>query len=80
MKIKEWKYNDMMKKACQYGDKWMEFNYFERDHEAFDTVKVIDGYVNYNGPFEVIKETAKAIQVSFNDAWTEWLPKSTVIA
>jgi len=79
LKIKEWKYNEMMKKVCSYGDKWEDINNWERDADNFDTVKVIDGFVNYSGRYEVLKETEKAVQINFNLSWTEWFPKSTII-
>lgn len=80
MKVKEWKYDDMMKKVSSYGDLWMNID-VERDHEKFDTPAVDEnGYITFTCKTEIVKETEKAIRVSFaQGAWTEWFPKSAVI-
>lgn len=78
MKVKEWKYNDMMNKVTGFGDIWMNLD-VERE-ESFGT-PVIDanGFVTFTCRCEIVKETEKAIQVNFADSWKEWLPKSCVV-
>ena len=77
MKVKEWFYNKMMSKVSNYGDLWMNLD-VERDREAQDTVKVVDGYVTFTCRAEILKETEKAVQVRLGDSWTEWMPKSVI--
>ncbi len=80
LKIKEWKYDEMMHKVCRYGDKWMEFDSWERDENNFDTV-IVDsfGYVHYYGRYEIEKETEKAMKINFNcGSWHEWIPKHAI--
>lgn len=80
LKIKEWKYDDMMSKVTRYGDKWMEINSWEREEEFGTVIVDEDKNVHYTGRYEVVKETAKAFQISFEfGAWTEWFPKSAVV-
>lgn len=77
MKIKEWKYDDMMKKITCYGDRWQAID-VKRSSEL-GTAVVEDGYVTIENRIEVIKETAKAVQVKIADTWTEWFPKSAIV-
>lgn len=76
LKIKEWKADDMMHKVCGYGDKWMEFNEVRSEDRTPQVDK--EGYITFMNRFEIVKETAKAIFVEFDNGWKEWLPKSAV--
>lgn len=78
MKVKKWKYNDMMNKVTRFGDMWMYID-VERDSVNFDTPKVIDGFVTITCKCKVIKETEKAVYVELGDSWKEWFPKSTIM-
>lgn len=78
MKVKEWKYNELMKKVTFYGDMWMNMD-VERDSENFDLPKVEDGYIKFTCRCEVIKETEKAVFVEIANCWKEWMPKSAVV-
>lgn len=80
MKIKAWKYNDMMNKVCKYGDLWMDMDSFKRNDDIASEVIVDEnGYVTFIGKIEIEKETAKAFKVRFDGVWSEWMPKSAVV-
>lgn len=78
MKIKEWKYDEMMSKVAQYGTKWQGFDHFRRTDDEATQILRENGFVTYEGRFEILRETEKAVQISFNGEWTEWMPKSAV--
>lgn len=78
MRIKEWKYNEIMSKVTGYGDLWENME-VERDSANFDTPKVTDGFVKFTCRCEILKETEKAVFVEIANCWKEWLPKSAVI-
>lgn len=77
MRVKEWKYDEIMTKVCGYGDLWMSLD-VERDADNFDTPKVVDGYVTFTCRVEIIKETEKAVYVNLGDSWKTWIPKSAI--
>ena len=80
MKIKEWKYDEMMSKVTRYGDLWMNID-TERDEANHGMVKVDEnGYVTLTCRVEVIRETEKAVYVELGNSWKEWLPKSCIAA
>ena len=80
LRIKEWKYEDMFSKVCKYGNIWQDFDYFKRADDITRRVIVTeDGYTEYEGSYEIKKETEKAYQISFASSWTEWIPKSAII-
>lgn len=78
LKIKEWKYDDMMSKVTRYGDRWMDIT-VERDADNFDTPKVEDGFITFTGRVEVERETEKALKLRLADSWSEWFPKSAIV-
>lgn len=78
MKVKEWKYNDMMKKVTAYGSIWEQLD-VERNDDELRMVKVENGFVTFTCRTEIEKETEKAVYVSFaQGAWHEWMPKSVI--
>lgn len=78
MKIKEWKFNDMMNRVTRFGDLWMDI-ITERDADNYDVVKVDEsGYVTLTCSVEVLRETEKAVYVELGRSWKEWLPKSCI--
>lgn len=78
MKVKEWKYNDMMNKVCNYGDLWSRLD-VKRTDDELNMVAVENGYVTFTCRTEIEKETEKAVYVNFDcGAWHEWLPKSVI--
>ena len=80
LRIKEWKYNDMFSKVCKYGDIWQNFDYFRRTDDIETKIIITeDGYAEYEGRYEIVKETEKAYQISFAHSWTEWIPKSAIV-
>lgn len=77
MRVKEWKYNQIMSEACKYGDIWQNLD-VERDPDFFDTPKLTDGFVKFTCRVEVIKETEKALYVNLGDSFKTWIPKSAI--
>lgn len=77
MRVKEWKYDEIMSKVVGYGDLWMDLD-VERDPENFDTPKVVDGYVTFTCKVEILKETEKAVYVELGSSWKTWIPKSAI--
>ena len=76
MKIKEWKYNEIMDRVLSYGDLWMSID-VKRSGE-FNMAEVVDGYVTLECRFEVLKETEKAVYANIADSWKTWIPKSAL--
>lgn len=78
LKIKEWKYDDMMSKVTRFGDKWMDLDFVRTDDEL-KMVAANDGFVTFTGRVEVEKETEKAMKIRLADSWSEWFPKSAIV-
>lgn len=76
IKMKEWFYDKMMSEVCKYGDIWQ---YIEEIRDENDLVATdVDGYVTITSPFEILKETEKAMYINFSNTWKAWCPKSVI--
>lgn len=76
MRVKEWKYDQIMKDVCRYGDLWMYLD-VKRSGEL-DEPEVKDGYVEFTCRATILRETAKAVFVELGDKWKTWIPKSAI--
>ena len=77
MKVKAWKFNEIMDKVLNYGDLWMNLD-VKRTDDELRTPEVVDGYVTFTCRVEVIRETEKAVYVVLGDSWKTWIPKSAI--
>lgn len=77
MKVKEWKYNQIMEEICKYGDLWMNID-VERTGDEINMVKVTEGFVKFTCRVEILKETEKAVFVDLANSFKTWIPKSAI--
>lgn len=77
MRVKEWKYNQIMEEATKYGNLWMALD-VERNNDELRMVKVVDGFVKFTCRVEIIRETEKAVNVCLGDSFKTWIPKSAI--
>lgn len=77
MRVKEWKYNQIMNEVFKYGDLWENLD-VERTGDFLNMVKVTDGFVKFTCRVEVLKETEKAVYVNLGDSFKTWIPKSAI--
>ena len=77
MKVKEWKYRQIMDEVMKYGDLWMALD-VERNNDELNMVKVEDGFVKFTCKVETLRETEKAVYVNLGDSFKTWIPKSAI--
>lgn len=77
MKVKEWKYREIMDKVLGYGDLWMNLD-VKRTDDVLNTPEVVDGFVTFTCRTEILKETEKAVYVELGNSWKTWIPKSAI--
>lgn len=75
MKLKRWKYDEIMDSVKHYGDLWMNLD-VERNEDG--TIKDDDDYIRFTCRVTTLKETEKALYIELGDSWKTWVPKSAI--
>ena len=79
MKVKEWKYDQIMEQVTRYGDLWMNLD-VKRNDNILRNPLVENGYVEFTCRVDVLKETEKAVYVNLGNSFKTWIPKSAIAA